>query len=145
METNTIQSSERKGKTLARVGTIGFIASVLVALAPLLMTLIAGLIADSLGCRLDESGSYPCLVGGVDIGELLSLLGVMGWLSLVTIPFGALAGLIFAILALIGWSRHALKRSKEEATVTGKALRLLFPLLGVALLLAGIVWFFAFF
>ncbi len=44
------------------------------------------------GCRLDEAGTYPCVVAGVDVGGLLSFLFVLGWLMLVTIPVGVLAG-----------------------------------------------------
>ncbi|MEF2277035.1 hypothetical protein V3W47_01915 [Deinococcus sp. YIM 134068] len=73
---------------------------------PLLGVLLASWVAGANGCRLDEAGSYPCVVAGMDVGGLLSTLFVAGWLMLVTIPLGAVVGLVGVILWLIRMARR---------------------------------------
>ncbi|MPY67166.1 hypothetical protein F8S09_10745 [Deinococcus sp. SDU3-2] len=71
----------------------------LLTFGPLLGVMIASAVAGAFGCRLDEAGSYPCVVAGVDVGGLLSTLFVMGWLMLLTIPLGAVLG----AAGLVAW------------------------------------------
>ncbi|WP_116137616.1 hypothetical protein [Trinickia diaoshuihuensis] len=59
---------------------------ILVGIAPFISVAIAGAIADAHGCRLDEAGIYPCVVGGHDFGELLATMSMAGWAGLLTIP-----------------------------------------------------------
>jgi hypothetical protein len=68
-----------------------FAAIVLVAVAPLISVLISGVIAGVLGCELDEGLLHPCPFMGVDLGETLYVMFVLGWLGLVTLPLGAVA------------------------------------------------------
>lgn len=113
--------SSNKGKRLSVIGGIGIIVSIVFAFIPLLITIIAGLIANGFGCRLDESGSYPCMVGSVDIGGALSLLGLIGWLSLITFPIGALGVLIFGGVAIVGgvWYFVARRAARSETDASG--------------------------
>lgn len=67
---------------------------------PLLGVLLASAVAGANGCRLDEAGSYPCVVAGVDVGGLLSTLFVLGWLMLVTLPAGIVVGAVGLVLWL---------------------------------------------
>ena len=81
-----------------------------VALAPVGSVVVAGLIAKSHGCQLDEGGPHPCVIGGIDYGSILCTMGVLGWLMLVTIPIGALAMLAWVVVLTIHrirWRRHA--------------------------------------
>ncbi|WJH39875.1 hypothetical protein N7E02_24720 [Aliirhizobium terrae] len=61
----------------------------------------AGAIADAAGCQLDESRTYPCVIGGTDYGETLYGLGVLGWLMLITIPYGAAALGLWLIILVV--------------------------------------------
>ena len=80
----------------------------LVALAPVLSVIVAGTIADANGCALDEGSVHPCIVNGEDIGSTLYALGVMGWFMLATIPLGAGALLLWAVVLIahrLYWGR----------------------------------------
>lgn len=83
-------------------------ASVVLAVLPLAFTLVAFLVASAAGCALDESGIHPCVIGGVDWGGLLAFMGMMFWLSFVSIPAGAVGLFVGAVLYAIGrWARKA--------------------------------------
>jgi hypothetical protein len=75
-------------------------AIVLFALGPLLLALSASVIAQANGCGLDEGSVHSCLVAGVEMGEALYTMFVLGWLTMVTAPLGAMAGLAW-LLALV--------------------------------------------
>jgi hypothetical protein len=80
-----------------------------VALAPMGSVVACGLIANTLGCRVDEGSVHPCVIGGKDYGQLLYTLGVLGWLMLVTLPAGLLALMIWLtvlILHRVNWRRR---------------------------------------
>ena len=80
----------------------------LVALAPVISVIVAGSIADANGCALDEGSVHPCVVNGVDIGATLYALGVMGWFMLASIPLGAGALLLWAVVLIahrLYWGR----------------------------------------
>lgn len=68
----------------------------LYTLGPILVSLLAGGIAHLAGAQLDEGSVHPCIVLGIDIGRPLYILGVAGWLALITISTG--------LLALLGYS-----------------------------------------
>ena len=72
----------------------------LLASLPMLSALIAELIANANGCTLHEGNSYPCHVFGEDIGDLLYTMFVLGWLMLLTIPYGVIA-LALLLITLI--------------------------------------------
>ena len=82
---------------------------IVLAAAPLISVIVAGSIADANGCRVDEGSVHPCLVNGVDMGETLYALGVLGWLMLVSLPFGLLALAIWLVVLLVhrtAWKRR---------------------------------------
>jgi hypothetical protein len=74
---------------------------VLVAGAPIISVVIAGVIASSHGCALNEGFVNPCVVGGEGIGETLYTMGVAGWFMLVTIPAGLIAAIVWGVIAVI--------------------------------------------
>ena len=87
-----------------------------VALVPLISVIIAGSIAEANGCALDEGSVHACIVGGNDIGSTLYAMGVMGWFMIATIPLGAGAVLVWAVVLIVHrlyWGR------KREGTPNG--------------------------
>lgn len=73
----------------------------ILAISPLLAAGAAGAVANHFGCDLDEGSIHPCQGFGRDIGGTLYSLGVLGWLSLATIPLGLTAmGVYLAILLI---------------------------------------------
>lgn len=63
---------------------------IVVTFSPLISALGAGAIASHLGCTLNEGFVSPCEVFGVDIGSNLYSAFVLGWLTLMTLPIGAI-------------------------------------------------------
>jgi hypothetical protein len=80
---------------------VSLIVIVAVTLAPVASLLVAALIANFFGCRLDEGNLHPCVVGGIDLGAMLYGMGVMGWLFLATLPLGAIALLVWLAVLLV--------------------------------------------
>lgn len=70
------------------------VLSVIFGLLPLVSVLIAAAISSANNCVLHEGGVNPCIVLGVDMGETLYQLGVMGWYMFISIPFGSIGVLI---------------------------------------------------
>jgi hypothetical protein len=83
-----------------RRGFVIFMLLVLYTIGPVLSVLLASLIANVLGCNLNEGNVHPCKCLGIDIGELLYSMFVMGWLALVTLPTGAMAILAFLAVTI---------------------------------------------
>jgi hypothetical protein len=87
--------------------SISLVLILLLWAAPLLLALAAGGLASALGCELNEGSIHPCILFGSDIGGTLYTFGVLGWLSIIGIPFAAIALVIWAIVALILNRRRA--------------------------------------
>jgi hypothetical protein len=89
---------------------VSFVLIFLVAAAPLISAFIAGGIASALGCTLNEGGVSPCPFMGTDIGETLVVMFVLGWLALVTLPYGAIALAVWFVaacaVAFVAWRRR---------------------------------------
>lgn len=66
------------------------------------------LISRVLDCDVSLARIQPCVVFGVDIGGMLTALGMMGWLMLLSWPL-LLAGVallaVAGLIALIRWTR----------------------------------------
>ena len=78
--------------------------------APIASVVASGLIANAHGCKVDEGSVHPCIINGVDRGELLYQLGVLGWLMLVTLPAGAFAvagWIVILVLHRMRWRTRA--------------------------------------
>ena len=80
------------------------------AVFPLLCVLLAAAVSAICGCSINEGSPTPCLVFGTDIGKPLYILGVMGWLSIVTVPTGAIALLVYLAFLMIERSVAAKRR-----------------------------------
>lgn len=77
--------------------------SILYAVLPLLSVLVAGVIANMYGCNIDESGLSTCPTPIGDIGDLLSIMGIAGWLVFFTVPTGLLGLAVALILFVISF------------------------------------------
>ncbi|MBA8877190.1 hypothetical protein [Phyllobacterium myrsinacearum] len=85
------QESRPKRRIVVIVLTIVTI----IALLPLFSVLATYAIATPLGCAVDEGSVHPCLVGGIDIGDMLYTMGVLGWLMIPAAPV--------LLIAVLGW------------------------------------------
>ena len=79
----------------------------LYSVAPILCVLISSVVASAAGSRLDEGGSHPTYVLGVDVGGVLYALFVCGWFMLLTVPTGFIAMLIFTIIWVVRRRRES--------------------------------------
>ena len=79
----------------------------LVGLLPMISALGAGGVAAALGCTLHEGTANTCPVAGLDIGDTLYTMFVLGWLALVTLPVAAAGAVVLAIAGLIRLVRRA--------------------------------------
>jgi hypothetical protein len=82
---------------------------VVFALSPLVVAIGAGMFGASMGCRVDEGGSYPCPVLGYDAGTLLEEMFVSGWFVFLTLPIGATAALVWLVVAVAIFVRRERK------------------------------------
>ena len=81
--------------------TILLVLILLLWIAPLVLALAAGGIASLLGCVLNEGSAHPCILFGSDVGGTLYTFGVMGWLTVIGIPFVFAALVVWTIVAVI--------------------------------------------
>lgn len=89
---------------------------VLLTLLPTFSALAASYLADTHGCTLNEAGTHPCLIMGSDWGGTLSVMFVMGWLTIATLPLGGGALIVWLVILIIhflawqnGQAKDALK------------------------------------
>jgi hypothetical protein len=87
--------------------SVSLVLILLLWAAPLVLALAAGGVASLLGCELNEGAIHPCILFGSDIGETLYTFGVLGWLSIIGLPFAVIALVIWAIVAAIVNRRRA--------------------------------------
>jgi uncharacterized membrane protein YdbT with pleckstrin-like domain len=80
----------------------------LFALAPVISVAVAGWLAETNGCVLNEGSVNPCMIGGADRGDTLYMLFVLGWFALATLPLGGgalIVWLVILIIHRIAWGR----------------------------------------
>lgn len=76
------------------------LGSLLVAAAPVGVAIGADALGGVHGCEVNEGGVSTCLVAGVDIGRALASAFVLGWLTVLVLPFaglGVIGGIAIAI------------------------------------------------
>lgn len=93
-------------RRLRRVYGLSLLAILAFGLAPAASVLVAGLIATTAGCVLNEGNVHPCVIAGADIGHLLYTMAVFGWLMLLTIPASGILLVCWAVALAI----HAVRR-----------------------------------
>ncbi len=83
------------------LGILGLVVIIIFTTAPLVSALIAGSIATTNGCRLDEGSIHTCVVNGRDLGPTLYSMGVFGWLMIATIPIGLVVLAVYLVIMVI--------------------------------------------
>jgi hypothetical protein len=81
-----------------------------IALLPVISVSLTYAIASALGCSVNEGGATPCPFMGIDLGETLVTMMVLGWLGLITLPVGGVALAVW-LAAWVGrriWRRRQL-------------------------------------
>jgi hypothetical protein len=81
-----------------------------IAILPVISVSLTYGIASALGCSVNEGGATPCPFMGIDLGETLVTMMVLGWLGLITLPVGGVALAVW-LAAWIGrriWRRRQL-------------------------------------
>jgi len=84
-----------------------------IAALPVISVSLTYVFASALGCSVNEGGATPCPFMGIDLGETLVTMMVLGWLGLITLPVGGVALAIW-LAAWIGrriWRRRQLRQS----------------------------------
>jgi hypothetical protein len=80
---------------------LGFLSVIGICLLPVLSVGLAGIIASSLGCQLDEGDIRPCIFCGLDIGGILYVMAVSGWLLIASLPLAAITSVLWIIFEMI--------------------------------------------
>ena len=83
------------------------------AVLPFLVAAPAVVTAEALDCRLDASGSHPCLLLGVDIGSLLNSVAFIALLGMFTVPTAGVAFAVVLILIVVEISRRVMASGKK--------------------------------
>jgi hypothetical protein len=84
----------------------------LLTLAPVLSAFAAYAIANLNDCTLHEGYVNPCVIAGVDLGDALYTMGVLGWLGLMTLPVGVPALLVLVVVCTVHFVLHKRKTSR---------------------------------
>jgi hypothetical protein len=80
-----------------------------IAVVPVLSVSLTYAVASALGCSVNEGGATPCPFMGVDLGETLVTMMVLGWLGLITLPVGGVALAIW----LAAWIGRRIGRRRQ--------------------------------
>ena len=114
----TASALESAGKRFPWI-TYGVLLSLilLLAFAPVISVALAGAIAEAHGCTLNEGGAHPCVINGVDYGQTLLTMSMLGWFMLATLPIGAFACLVWAVILVA----HLVSRRRGRSIASGAA------------------------
>jgi hypothetical protein len=83
----------------------------LFAALPVVSLLLAVLFATAFGCQLDEGSVHPCVVLGLDFGDLLYPMAVGGWFVMFTVPLAGLALLVWLVVLVVLLVRRRYRRA----------------------------------
>jgi hypothetical protein len=86
---------------------------VLFAIHPILVSMLAGYVARSAGCNVDEGDIHPCVIAGRDYGALLYDMGTYLWAMIFTF-FAAEAALV---ILLVTYVIRRMLRKRRKTTV----------------------------
>ena len=74
--------------------------SLFLIVLPWLPTILSGIISSVLSCTVNEAGANPCFLFGSDIGRILYLMGVFGWVAIFITPITVLI-FIFNLISFL--------------------------------------------
>ena len=72
-----------------------------VGVMPMLIAMLAGVIANLAKCELNEGSVNPCMIAGRDVGKLLYTMFVGGWFTFMTMPAALFAALVYSVYLLV--------------------------------------------
>lgn len=99
---------------MKKLGKFLLYGGILFAISPIISVLIAGSIASFFDCELHEGFTNPCVLGGVDWGETLYFMAVLGWFALLTIPIGVVVALIGLGIGIVRWVIERRQKSSDS-------------------------------
>src|SRR5690349_18234005 len=67
-------------------------------ISPIIPVTLSGMIAEDNDCVVHEGFVNPCIINGVDQGEMLYQMGMMGWFFLATAPLGLIALAVWLVV-----------------------------------------------
>ena len=76
--------------------------SILIGVSPLLVALLASMIANMLGCELNEANAPKCMFLGINIGDILYGMFVFAWLGMLTIGLAFIGVIVSIFWAIFG-------------------------------------------
>jgi hypothetical protein len=82
-----------------------------IGVVPIVSLFLALGVASALGCAVSEGGTLPCSVMGVDLGDTLPMMAMIGWLGVFTLPLGAAALAVW----LVAWMWQRRRHRPREA------------------------------
>jgi hypothetical protein len=111
---NNSPTAQKSASPTRRIA--GWVAACAVAFAllPLVAFGIASALAAIGDCEANESQVMPCVIAGIDFGEVVSLLFMSMWLLLLTGPIGFGIAIVAAIVWVVSKAR-AVVRARREA------------------------------
>jgi hypothetical protein len=113
--------STTRRRSLARLYGSSLIGILILGLLPGLSLGIAILIANVAGCELDEGSVHACLVFGVDLGDTLYAMSVLGWLMIVSIPLGGVLLACWIVVLCVHLRLNRLrKRTADQQAQVGE-------------------------
>ena len=93
-----------------------FFLIILLMISPIIPVSISSSIAERNGCVVHEGFVNPCIIDGVDQGEMLYQMGMMGWFFLATAPLGLLGLAIWLVAVVVHrilWGRARLREAAQ--------------------------------
>lgn len=78
----------------------------LICALPMVSVFAATAIGGFFGCNVNEAGTNPCVVGGVDLGITLATMFTMGWFGLMTLPVAALLVVVWILAEIFNLFRR---------------------------------------
>ncbi len=79
---------------------------VVLAISPLVVAIAAGEFGAAMACQVDEGGFHPCPLLGYDVGAVLGAMFASGWFVFLTLPIGAIAALVWLVVAVALFTRR---------------------------------------
>jgi hypothetical protein len=92
----------------------GAAIAIALALLPILVTYSAGMIAQAIGCDLNEVAEQSCTVLGMNVGPLLATMAQAIWFIALTVVAGLLALIALFVVWIVKVVRT--RRTKVDGT-----------------------------
>ncbi|MCV0351185.1 MULTISPECIES: hypothetical protein [unclassified Nitratireductor] len=102
----------RLSRGTKRTFIVLLVVILVLAALPVLSVVASSILASTYGCTVHEGFSNPCMIAGEDRGDMLYSMFVMGWLGLISLPFGMAALIAWTVALMI-----AVIRARKKANL----------------------------